>query len=87
MTIIPLGPVSVTFECEGCGPTSIVLSNGDTDDSVASCSKCGAELGPWPDVRQNATMKAARPVIAKAADKLVRDAIGRMKFSKGISIK
>jgi len=81
MTTIPLGNVTVTFDCERCGPTALVLSNGDADDSIASCQKCGVELGPWPDVRERATMKAARPIVAKAADKLVRDAVRHMKPS------
>lgn len=51
--------VSFTIDCPKCGPTSVVLSDGHADDSIASCGSCSRELGRWGDVRDRAEISAA----------------------------
>ncbi len=55
---IPAGDIKITFECPDCGLTKLVLSDGDADDSVASCATCGREFGRWGDVRARAHREA-----------------------------
>ena len=81
MTTIPIGTFAVKFDCPRCGPTALVLSNVDSDDSTASCDKCGVELGSWPDVRKDAVLKAAAPSIQQVARDLVKDALKNFRLS------
>lgn len=58
---------TIRFECKTCGPTLLVLSDGETDDSIASCKSCGQVFGRFADVK------------AKAIDAVRDDAIERIK--------
>lgn len=46
--------VNVTFTCPKCGPTTISLPDDHTDESHATCKECGADFGPYGDIKKRA---------------------------------
>lgn len=60
MPIVNADDIKITFECPDCGPTSVVLSNGYADNSVASCGTGGHEFGAWTDIRRQAHRETAQ---------------------------
>ncbi|WP_438274397.1 ECs_2282 family putative zinc-binding protein [Nitrobacter sp.] len=58
--------VSVNFKCPKCGCTSINLPDHHTDESHATCKDCGADFGPYGDIKK----RAVELVRDKAQEKL-----------------
>lgn len=58
--------IDVTFTCQACGTTSTTLSlpENPTDDSIATCKNCGAEVGRYGDIKSHAK-KAAVDALRK----------------------
>ncbi len=72
MTNIPIGTAKVTFQCQMCGPTKLVVPDGHTNDSVCTCKTCGRELGTFGAIREQAKAKVADQAIPA-----IRDAVRR----------
>ncbi len=67
--------------CPHCGtfPAGLTLPDNYTDNSIALCNECGAELGHFGDIRR-AAMKAAM-------DRATNVLKGQFKTIKGFKIK
>lgn len=76
-----LGKIQIQIGCPSCGlnPTVMELPDDHTDDSIAKCKGCGADLGRFGDIKE-AAIKLAR-------ENLVDSVRKRLKGSKGFSIK
>lgn len=46
--------VDVNFKCPKCGCTTITLPDNHTDKSHATCKECGADFGPYGDIKKRA---------------------------------
>ncbi|TAI61848.1 hypothetical protein [Bradyrhizobium sp. Leo170] len=46
--------VSVNFKCPKCGCAIISLPDDHTDESHAACKECGADFGPYGDIKKRA---------------------------------
>ncbi|WP_027518049.1 hypothetical protein [Bradyrhizobium sp. WSM1417] len=46
--------INVNFKCPNCGCTEITLPDNHTDESHASCKDCGADFGPYREIKQRA---------------------------------
>ena len=57
---MPDGETEVTFECQYCGGVVLALPEEYTDDSIAQCNDCGADIGRWGDIKAEARKKALR---------------------------
>jgi hypothetical protein len=57
---MPNGETEVTFECQYCGGVVLALPEEYTDDSIAQCNDCGADIGRWGDIKAEARKKALR---------------------------
>ncbi|MBZ7920576.1 hypothetical protein LAC81_02085 [Ensifer adhaerens] len=71
--------IDVTFTCSKCGPTKIELPDDYTDDDHAKCKSCGADFGPYGDIKKRA-MKHAKAEV----DKMLK---GAFKGLKGWKVK
>ena len=50
--------IEVTFECQYCGGTVLALPEDYTDESIAQCNDCGADIGRWGDIKAVARKQA-----------------------------
>jgi len=55
--------VTVSFRCKECGGTILTLPDNHTDDSIATCKKCGVKHGRWRDIKTKAIHAAKDQVI------------------------
>ena len=55
---MPNSGIEVTFECQYCGGTVLALPEDFTDESIARCNDCGADIGRWGDIKAVARKKA-----------------------------
>ena len=56
------------LRCRKCGSDRFVVPDHSTDDSLVTCTDCGARIGRWGDVRVGILEEAkavVRPVKAK----------------------
>ncbi len=56
------------LRCRKCGSNRFVVPDHSTDESLVTCTDCGARIGRWGDVRVGILEEAkavARPVKAK----------------------
>ena len=62
--------IGVTFSCKVCGasPTTLTLPDNHTDDSMAVCKACGAEVGRYGDIKA----EAKRIVVGKMRAEMKR---------------
>jgi len=73
--------ITLTYECKVCGakPATLELPDGHTDDSIAHCKGCGAELGRYGDIKAKA-MQMAKAEVTRMIKR-------GLKGSKGFKIK
>ncbi len=64
-------PIPVEFRCGKCGEKAL-LAEGDTltDDSIVSCTACGANVGRWGDVKQQTLDLSAEEIKKRLKDLL-----------------
>ncbi len=66
--------MNVTFTCTKCGPTTLELPDDYTDADHAKCKSCGADFGPYGEIKKRA-LKAAK----KEAEKMLKNAFKGVK--------
>ncbi len=66
--------MTVSFTCSKCGPTVLELPDDYTDADHAKCKTCGADFGPYGEVKKKA-MKAAKA----EAEKMIKSAFKGLK--------
>ena len=64
-------PIPVEFCCGNCGEKAL-LAEVDTltDDSIVSCTACGANVGRWGDVKQQTLDLSAEELKKRLKDLL-----------------
>lgn len=60
--------MNVTFTCSTCGPTVLELPDDYTDESHAKCKKCGADFGPYGEIKKRAMDEAKKEVTGMFKD-------------------
>lgn len=71
------GQIEVRFTCKACGKklTELSLPDDATDDSIATCTACGAEVGSWGAIKAGAK--------AEILEKMKRELHASFKGMKG----
>lgn len=59
-----------SFTCPICSGNRVELPEGFVDDTPVKCADCGADLGPWVNVRDT-----DEPILSKRAEQDVKDAL------------
>ncbi len=64
-------PIPVEFRCGKCGEKAL-RAEGDTltEDSIVSCTACGANVGRWGDVKQQTLDLSAEELKKRLKDLL-----------------
>jgi hypothetical protein len=63
------------LRCHNCGGNRITVPNHSTDESIVTCTSCGADLGRWGTLRLGILESTKTAPAAKAA--VVRPALAR----------
>ena len=53
-------PVPLDLRCDKCGRLALVAEPELADDSAVRCANCGAEIGRWGEVKQEALKSSAK---------------------------
>jgi len=69
--------ISVNFKCPKCGCTTISLPDDHTDDSHATCKDCGADFGPYRDIKNRAVQ-----VVKDEVNRTIKEAFKGVKGFK-----
>jgi hypothetical protein len=77
------GNMEISFRCDDCGKTDILLPDDYTDDSIATCATCHKPLGRFEDIKAEA-IEAAGADLVDDLDRSFRDGFRGI---KGITIK
>lgn len=58
--------VSVTVKCPSCGadPATLELPDNYTDNSMAKCKRCNADIGRYGDIKAKAVDAVRKDVVA-----------------------
>lgn len=65
--------ISVSFECKRCG-TKLSWRDDTGDAEVVSCSKCGASVGTYGELKKTAVDEAKKKI-----DGMLKDAFKRLR--------
>ena len=59
--------INIEFSCKACGasPATLALPDDHTDDSIAKCKSCGADVGRYGDIKA-AAIEAAKGEMSAA---------------------
>jgi hypothetical protein len=57
------------LRCDKCGGNRITVPDHSTDESIVTCTDCGADLGRWGDLRVGILEVAKKAPLAKRAAK------------------
>lgn len=69
--------IHVNFKCPKCGCTAISLPDNHTDESHATCKECGADFGPYGEIK-----KRAVDVVEDEVNRTIREAFKGVKGFK-----
>jgi DNA-directed RNA polymerase subunit RPC12/RpoP len=63
-------PVPIELRCGKCGEKALI-AEGDTltEESMVSCTSCGAKLGKWGEVKQQALETSAEQIKKRLKDR------------------
>jgi hypothetical protein len=62
-----LGDAGPPLRCHNCGGNRITVPNHSTDESIVTCTSCGADLGRWGTLRLGILEVAKKAPAAEAA--------------------